>query len=170
MLIIGAGGSIGLMAIQIAKTRGAVVTAVDRTAKEDLVRAAGTDAFIDANREEWAVGGARFDAIFSMPVGVSLAACLAVVKPGGRVMLGNPRLGDLLRAGFGQSGKAQGKRVQVAFAGETQAELDALVELIAAGKVRPVIDRVLPLERAAEAHRLVETEARQGAVVLSPDG
>lgn len=168
LLIVGGGGSIGLAAIQIGKARGARVTAVDKPEKAELIGAAGADRFIDCSREDFAVEGARWDVVFSMPVGVTLAKCLGAAKPGGRVMLGNPRFADLLRGRFGRP--KDGKRVGVAFAQESQAELEALVGMLEDGSLQPIIDRVMPLEDVAEAHRRVESEARMGVVVLAPHG
>jgi len=59
------------------------------------------------------------------------------------------------------------KKAGFAFAGETQEELLTLKEMIEAGQIGPIVDRVYPLEDAALAHQRVETEARQGAVVIS---
>ncbi len=166
LLIIGAGGSIGLLAIQIAKSRSAVVTAVDKSAKAPLVRQAGADHFIDYTQTAPGADGARYDVVFSMPVAVTLADALGLAKPGGRVLLGNPRFPDMLRAGFGKA--PDGKRAHIAFAGETQAELDTIAAMLADGTLAPIVDRTLGLDEVAEAHRLVETEERLGSVVLVP--
>lgn len=62
------------------------------------------------------------------------------------------------------------KTATFAFAGETREELQALGALVEAGRIVSIVDRVLPMERAAEAHRLVESEERRGAVVIAIDG
>lgn len=59
------------------------------------------------------------------------------------------------------------RRTDVAFAPETRAGLDALRERIEQGKIGPIVDRVEPMEQAAEAHRRVEREERLGAIVLA---
>lgn len=61
------------------------------------------------------------------------------------------------------------KTATVAFAAEDEEELFALKLLIEAGKVGSVVDKVYPMEQAAEAHRRVETEQRIGSVVISID-
>jgi transposase-like protein len=58
------------------------------------------------------------------------------------------------------------KRATFTFAGETREELSTLCEMIEAGKIQSIVDRVLPMDQAAAAHRLVETEERRGAIVL----
>ena len=168
LLVNGAGGSIGLLAIQIAKAKGAVVTAVDKPAKAELIQRAGADHFFDYTMEDIRSAGSSFDVMLNMVPSMSAKTCLGLVKPGGRVLMGNPRLRDLLGGVFRSPG--EGKRVHVAFAGETLQDLEALSGLLETGVVRPIIDRTLPLVNVAEAHRLVETEDRQGAIVLVPDG
>lgn len=167
ILINGAGGSIGLLAIQLARARGAEVTAVDKSDKAALIREAGAHHFIDYQEERFHENGRRYDVVFNMVPSVSLAQCRRSLTPQGRCLLGNPRFADLLRAAL--SGRRPGRRAHVAFAGETQAELETLGALLAQGTLTPPVDRTLPFARAAEAHRLVETEARLGAVVLVPN-
>jgi NADPH:quinone reductase-like Zn-dependent oxidoreductase len=59
------------------------------------------------------------------------------------------------------------KQVYFEFAGENQEELRELAHMLEAGDIRPVVDRIYPLEQIADAHRRVETEARLGIVVVS---
>ncbi len=168
LLINGAGGSIGLAAIQIAKARGAAVTAIDKPEKAALLRSVGADHFIDYTREDFRTKeGARCDVLFNMVPSTTLADCLRSVKPDGRVLLGNARFADLLRAAAGRP--TDGKCVHAAFAGETPAELAALSDLLTSGAFAPTVDRILPLTEAVTAHLLVEREERQGSIVLSPD-
>jgi NADPH:quinone reductase-like Zn-dependent oxidoreductase len=86
------------------------------------------------------------------------------LKPGGRYLMGNPRMSDMLRAG--PSSWLSDKQVTVAFAGETVEELRDLAGMLERGELRVPIDGVYAPERAAEAHRRVETEERIGAVVI----
>jgi NADPH:quinone reductase-like Zn-dependent oxidoreductase len=81
--------------------------------------------------------------------------------------MGNPRISDMLRSVV--TSRCTDKTAIFAFAGETQEELLTLKEMIEAGKIRSPIDKVYPLERAAEAHGRVETERRLGLVVMSMD-
>ena len=59
------------------------------------------------------------------------------------------------------------KTATFAFAGETREELLALKEMIEGGKIGSIVDRVFPMEQVADAHRLVETEQRLGAIVIA---
>ena len=59
------------------------------------------------------------------------------------------------------------KTVTVAFASETTSALSELTKMIEAGEIRPIVDRVYPMEEAADAHRRVESEERLGAVVIA---
>ena len=165
VLINGAGGSIGAHAVQIAKSMGAKVTAVDATHKEGLVRRMGADHFVDYTKQDFAGSGETYDVIFDMVPGSSYTACLQALSPNGRYLSGNPRLSVMLRSPL--TTWFTSKTSTFAFAGETREELLALKEMIEGGKIGSIVDRVFPMKQAADAHRLVETEQRLGAVVIA---
>ncbi|GGN91741.1 alcohol dehydrogenase [Actinoplanes lobatus] len=160
VLINGAGGSIGLHAVQIARSMGAHVTAVDHAIKEELLRRLGADDFVDYTSVDVTSTGRRFDVVFDMVAGSSHRRLLGMLDPGGRYLSGNPRLSVLLRGLTSRS-------VIVTFAPESREDLADLAEMIEAGAVRPIVDRVYPMAEAAEAHRRVETEQRLGAIVIA---
>jgi NADPH:quinone reductase-like Zn-dependent oxidoreductase len=164
VLIIGAGGSIGAHAVQIAKSMGAEVTAVDSTIKQDFLRSIGADHCIDYTQQDFAENSRRYDVIFDMVPGSSYSACIAALNPKGRYLSGNPRLSVMLRSII--TTRFSDKTATFAFARESKDELLALKEMIEDGKIRSIVDRVFPMEQAADAHRRVETEQRIGAIVI----
>ncbi len=165
VLIIGAGGSIGLHALQIAKAMGAEVTSVDKGLKEQLLRDMGTDQFIDYTKQDFGDSGDRYDVIFDMVPTSSFGACMRVLKENGRYFTGNPRLSVMFRCLW--VSRFSDKTASFAFARETQEELLALKEMIENGQIKSIVDEVLPMERVAEAHTRVEEETRRGALVIS---
>lgn len=167
ILINGAGGSIGIFAVQIARSMGASVTAVDHPRKEKLLRELGVEHFVDYTHEDFRYGEQKYAVIFDMVATSPLEETLLALTPGGRYITGNPTFRKIWRAS--KTFKQTGKQVIFAFAEEREEELQAIKILIEAGKVRPIIDRVFSMEQAAEAHRRVETEARNGIVVISMD-
>lgn len=165
VLVNGAGGSIGLFAVQIAKAMGAEVTAVDRGDKEAMVRGVGADDFIDYHIGDFTKTGRTWDVIFDMVVSSSYSACMRALNPGGRYLIGNPRISDMLRSVI--TNRFTDRTTVVALARETEEELLALKDMIEAGTIRPVIDIIFSMAQAAEAHRRVETEQRLGMVVIA---
>ncbi|MHA7878922.1 MAG: NAD(P)-dependent alcohol dehydrogenase [Saccharospirillum sp.] len=165
MLINGAGGSIGLLAVQLAKRQGTVITAVDRTDKEAIIHLAGAERFIDYTRESFTRSLTPFDVVFNMVASARHSDCIKVLAPGGHYLTGNPTLGDWAQAPWTRW--VRKKRVTLALAKETPAELATLTTLLEAGELRPLVDEVLPIERIVEAHRRVETEQRLGAIVVT---
>lgn len=165
VLINGAGGSIGTFAVQIAKTMGAEVTAVDAGHKEARLREIGADHFIDYTVGDITQRNQVYDVILNMVAGNGFASSLRQLKPNGRYLLGNPRLLDLIRAPV--TSRLTDKRVITAFAGEKQSELETLATMIKAGSIRPLIDRIYPMSQAPHAHLRVETEQRIGCVVIT---
>jgi NADPH:quinone reductase-like Zn-dependent oxidoreductase len=165
ILINGAGGSIGAYAVQIAQSMGAQVTAVDSTVKADAVRGFGADHFIAYTQEDFTRSGKRYDVIFDMVPGSSYAACIRLLNPKGRYLSGNPRFMTMLRSVF--TTRFTDKTALFAFAREDKRGLRALKAMIEEGRVGSIVDRILPMEQAGEAHRLVETEQRRGAIVIT---
>lgn len=165
VLINGAGGSIGAHAIQIAHSMGAQVTAVDHGIKEDLVRRLGASDFLDYTTGDVTTTGRRFDVIFDMVPGSPYRRLIGMLQPGGRYLHGNPRLSVLVRSVL--TTRLTDKTVTVAFAPETKQALATLTEMIEAGKIQSIVDRVYPMAEVSAAHRRVETEQRLGAVVIT---
>lgn len=165
VLINGAGGSIGTFAVQIAKSMGAEVTVVDSSIKEAMLRQIGADHFLDYTQEDFTKSGRSYDVIFDMVAGSSYSGCINSLNPGGRYLKGNPRLSDMLKSVL--TNLFQNKTVSFAFAGETREELLELKNMIEAGKIKPIVDKIYSMDQAAEAHRRVETEQRLGIVVIS---
>ncbi len=165
VLINGAGGSIGTFAVQLAKQMGAEVTAVDSTIKEEMLRRIGADHFLDYTEEDFTKSGQTYDVIFNMVARSSYSNCVNSLNPKGRYLMGNPRLSDMIRSIV--TSKLTNKTAIFAFAGEKENELLELKEMVETGKIKSILDKIYPLEQAAEAHHRVETEQRLGIVVIS---
>jgi len=167
VLINGAGGSIGSHAIQIAKSMGAEVTAVDSAIKEDALRRFGADHFIDYMKDDFAAAGPTYDVIFDMVASSSYAACIKSLRPNGRYLSANPRLLLMLRSVF--TTRFTNKTVKFAFAQEREDELISLKKMIENNEIKSIVDRVCSMDQATDAHHLVETEQRLGAIVIAID-
>ena len=165
VLVNGAGGSIGTFAVQIAKTMGAEVTAVDSAIKEEMLRRIGADHFFDYTKQDFTKNGQTYDVIFDMVAQSSYSASVKSLNPKGRYLMGNPRIFDMLRSVL--TSKFTDKTAIFAFAGEKEEELFALKDMIEAGKIKSIVDKIYPIDQAVEAHRRVETEQRLGIVVIS---
>ncbi len=167
LLVNGAGGSIGAHAVQIAKAWGVTVTAVDAPHKFPFIQRMGADHLIDYTQTDFRDTDARYDAIFDMVPDSDYSGCLSILKAGGVYLLGNARLSSLIRAAA--TTRATDKTVRVKFAEETEEELQCLTDMIEAGKIRSIVDREVSMQDAAAAHRAVESERREGAIVITID-
>ena len=165
VLVNGAGGSIGIFAVQIAKAKGAEVTAVDKELKKEMLLSIGVDHFLDYKKSDFTESEQKYDVIFDMVPDSSYSGCVKSLVSGGRYMIGNPRFFDMLRSVW--TTRFTDKTVQFAFAGEKKEELLELKTMLENGEIRAVIDRVFSMQAVAEAHRLVETEERVGSIVIS---
>jgi NADPH:quinone reductase-like Zn-dependent oxidoreductase len=165
ILINGAGGSIGTFVVQLAKHFGAKVTAVDSTAKLDLLLSIGADQVIDYTQEEFTKNGEVYDVIFDVVGMISLSRCERSITQNGTYLLANP-LGSQMVCGP-WTRMTSSKNVIMQTASPSTQDLIFLRELIEAGKVKSVVDRRYPLEQIAEAHRYVETGEKKGNVVIT---
>jgi NADPH:quinone reductase-like Zn-dependent oxidoreductase len=165
VLIIGAGGSIGTYAIQLAKYYGAEVTAVDSSPKLEMLRSLGAKHVIDYETEEVYKRGVTYDVIFDVVGKSSYRRCLRLLSKNGFYLLANPHLVHKLR-GIATS-IIRGKTVVSAVSNPTAEDLIFLKGLIESGNLVSVIDRKYPLERTAEAHAYVDTGQKKGNVVIT---
>lgn len=164
VLVVGASGSVGTAAVQIARHFGAVVTGVTSTGNAALVQSIGADRVIDYTKVDFATTGDTWDIIFDTTGTVPFSRCERSLKPGGRLVAVQGSLGQWL--GLGKPSMKSGKRVISGVAAPTPNDLRTIVALAATGELRPVIDRVYPLEDAAKAHVYVDTGRKRGSVVL----
>jgi NADPH:quinone reductase-like Zn-dependent oxidoreductase len=165
VLIIGAGGSIGTYAVQLARHFGAEVTGVDSAGKLDMLRSLGVDHVIDYTRGDYTKSGETYDVIFDVIGKSSFSNSVRSLKPNGRYLLGNPGVSQTVRGQW--TPLKSGQRVIFRTASQGTDDLVFLKELVEAGHIRTVIDRRYPLEQLADAHRYVETGQKKGNVVIT---
>ena len=161
----GAGGSIGTIAIQLAKHFGAEVTAVDSTGKLDMLRSTGADQVIDYTEEDFTKRGQTYDVILDVVGKAPFSGCIRSLKEGGIYLIAYPRLSQTVRGRW--ISMTSDKQVFAGTASYKTEDLVLLKELIEAGKIRTVIDRRFPLEQVANAHRYVEKGGKKGNVVIT---
>jgi len=167
VLVIGAGGTVGTPAVQLAKSFGAEVTGVDSTGKLEMLRSIGADKVVDYTQEDFTKNGESYDVIFDVVGKSSFSSCIRSLKERGFYLLGNPGLSQLVR-GLWASMTSSKKVIGGTVSYKTE-DLVFLRELIEAGKIRSVIDRRYTLEQIVEAHRYVDTGQKTGSVVITVD-
>ncbi len=165
VLIIGAAGTVGTLAVQLAKSFGAEVTGVDSTRKLEMLRSIGADKVVDYTQEDFTKNGESYDLIFDVVGKSSFSSCIRSLKERGFYLLGNPGLSQQVR-GLWTSMTSSKKVIGGTVSYKTE-DLVFLRELIEAGKIRSVIDRRYTLEQTAEAHRYVDTGQKTGNVVIT---
>jgi NADPH:quinone reductase-like Zn-dependent oxidoreductase len=164
VLIVGAGGSIGTFSVQLAKHYGAEVTGVDSGGKLDMLRSIGADHVIDYTQEDFTKSGQKYDVILDTIGKSPFPGCLRSLNENGTFLNANP--GFLGGVRMRWATRKSNKKAIPWTAGYTTDNLLALKRLIEAGTIKPVIDRMYPLEQIADAHRYVETDQKKGNVVI----
>jgi NADPH:quinone reductase-like Zn-dependent oxidoreductase len=165
VLINGAGGTIGPFAVQLAKYYGAEVTAVDSTAKLDMLRLIGADQVIDYTQEDFTKSGETYDFILDVVGKSSFSGCIRSLKQNGSYLIVDP--GPIQKVRGRWTSRTSSKKVIFGAAYPKTEDLIYLKELIEEGKIRTVIDRRYPLEQIPEAHRYVEKGHKKGNVVIT---
>jgi NADPH:quinone reductase-like Zn-dependent oxidoreductase len=170
VLIYGASGSVGAAAVQLASYYGAQVTGVCSTANLEWVKSLGAGHVIDYTREDFTENGRTYDIIFETIGKRSFSECKGSLTEAGVYLSTVPTPVMMLQVLW--PAKRGGKRAKFVAAGlrpasEKIKDLAFLTGLIEAGRLKPVIDRVYPLEQMAEAHRYVEQGHKKGNVVIA---
>jgi NADPH:quinone reductase-like Zn-dependent oxidoreductase len=164
-LIIGAGGSIGVIAVQVMKSYGAEVTAVDSTQKLSMLRSIGADHTIDFTKENLDSSENEYDYIFDIAGKNTFLPGLNRLKKEGTFIMANLHPLHILQ-GLWVSMTTKIKMVMGA-APYAQATLKQITDLVEAEKIRAVIDKRFSLEQLPQAHKYVEEGHKIGNVVLS---
>lgn len=178
VLVNGAGGGVGAVAVQLAKAHGATVTGVDRTAKLEMMRSLGADHVIDYTRQDFTRGDQRYDLIVDVPGNHPFSACRRVLSPAGTyVLIGHDHFGDAGRRWLGSLPRFLGLVVRSLFVRQlprpsfrspSKAVLLAVLrELLETGKLTPVIDRTYPLSEVPEAIRHLMRGDVKGKIVIT---
>jgi NADPH:quinone reductase-like Zn-dependent oxidoreductase len=174
VLINGAAGGVGTMAVQIAKVLGAHVTAACSTRNVEMVRRLGADDVIDYTSDDFMTGGARFDVMLDNVGKRPPKDARSVIVSGGRyVVISGPKenrwvdpLPALLRA------RVSFLRSDASFHQFTAAanvdDLTTLGELLASGRLVPEIDRVVGLDGVVDAMAEIGTGHARSKIVVAP--
>jgi NADPH:quinone reductase-like Zn-dependent oxidoreductase len=163
VLILGASGSVGTYAVQLARYFGAEVTGVCSTSNLTLVESLGAQAVIDYTKEDFTKNGKTYDVIFDAVIKTSFSRCKnSLTAKGTFVTVDWPLLQALLTSWFGS------RKVVVGIARRIE-DLVLMKELVEAGNIKAVIDRTYPLGEIVEAHRYVEKGHKKGNVVVTID-
>lgn len=166
-LINGGTGAIGSAAVHLCAYFGAEVTAVCGTAHSELVRSLGAATVIDYTNEDFTQRNETYDVIFDAVGKSSFGRCKRILKPRGIYM--STELGPRFENPFlAIKGKfVSGKKVLFPLPTISKEDVAFLISLVEAGKFRPVIDRVYPLDRIVDAYKYVETGEKIGNVVIT---
>lgn len=174
VLVIGAAGGVGSLAVQIAKGLGAKVTGVSSTSKVDLVRSIGADDAIDYTREDFADGSRRWDVIIDTAGRRPLSELRRALTPKGTLVIVGGDGGGAWTGGFFRGmlrapvvSLFVGQRLRGLASVIKQEDLLALTELIEAGTLTPVIDRTYPLIEAPDAIRYLSEGHARGKIVIT---
>ena len=163
VLINGASGAVGTMAVQLAKHRGAEVTAVCSSANAELVKGLGADHVVDYTTDDFTRNGQRYDVIMDNHGNAPYARVKGSLKPGGRFLMVIGDLWQMLAASW-QKAVISGSQNDSMITADNYQTLMSLAEQ---GVLEPVIDAILPFDRIADAHRRVDGGHKVGSVVLT---
>ena len=179
LLVHGGGGGIGTFAIQLAKALGATVVATARKTKHDQLRELGADHVVDYRDDDFvaaakaATGGA--DVVLDIIGAAYLTRNIDVLNVGGRIVTIGMQGGRKAELDLGALMRKRGQIAATTLRARPAADKARIVQgvraqiwpLIESGTIRPIVDRVLPMSAAAEAHRILEAGDHVGKILLT---
>ncbi|MFH1250617.1 MAG: NAD(P)-dependent alcohol dehydrogenase [bacterium] len=168
VLIVGSGGGVGTFAVQLAKYFGAVVTAVCSTKNVEQTSSLGADYVIDYTKEDFTKSNRSYDLILAVNGNRSLSAYKRILNPNGKyVMVGGALVQIFKSILFGWLMSFGSKKMRSLAAKSNQKDLEFIVKLVEDGKIKPVIERRYPLDKAADAMRYLGEGHARGKVVIN---
>jgi NADPH:quinone reductase-like Zn-dependent oxidoreductase len=172
VLVVGASGAVGSVAVQVAKADGAEVTGVCGPRDHELAASIGADHVVDYTREDFADGTRTYDVIIDVFGRTPVARLRRALTPRGRVVItggeGDRWIGGIQRQlGATLLSPFAGQSLRAFVAKEQTETLQALNDLVAQGKVRAVLGGTYPLMQAADAVTALEAGSTSGRIVLT---
>lgn len=170
LLINGAGGGVGPIALQYAKSIGATVTCVDREEKFNMLRSLGADELIDYRKTDYTKTGIQYDYILDVTARRYVSDYKRALKPGGVfAMIGGSMGGLLFQMMVLQPFLSKYRKKKLGIMGYhvSKEGLDELSQLFNDGKISPVIDRSFPLAATADAFRYYQQGIFTGKIIIS---
>ncbi|HYC02084.1 MAG TPA: NAD(P)-dependent alcohol dehydrogenase [Azospirillaceae bacterium] len=165
VLLHGASGGVGTAAVQIAAALGARITATCSAANAALVRSLGAAEVVDYRERPAATLPGPFDLVFDIFGDLSLGKVRHMLAPRGRYVTTVPKARNLIDVALTRL--RPGPRAALVVVRSNRPDLELLGRMVEEGKLRPVIDRIYPLDAIADAHRHVEGKRSRGKVVVT---
>jgi 2-desacetyl-2-hydroxyethyl bacteriochlorophyllide A dehydrogenase len=165
ILIYGASGALGTMAVQLAKNYGADITAVCSTSNIELMKSLGAEKVIDYTKEDFTSNGEKYDVIFDTVGKSSFREALRSVKKGGYLLLASAGIGTMIAGSIRSI--FSNKKIVSGVIKETVEDMNFFKQLIENGKLKAVIDRIYTLKQMVEAHTYVDMGHKRGNVVIA---
>ena len=169
VLIIGASGSLGTAAVQIAKYFGAEVTGVCSGKNAEMVLNLGANAVIDYTQTDFTQNGQQYDLIYDSIGKHSFGKCKKSLTKKGVYLSPVLKFGmllDMLITSFSKNKKAVFSATGLMPAPELKVFMEEILDLIAQRKLKTIIDQRYPIEEISEAHRYVDTGHKKGNLVI----
>ena len=168
VLVNGASGALGTMALQLARNFGAELTAVCSTAHVELMKSLGADHVVDYTKEDFTANEEKYDVIFDTIGKMPLKKALKSLNTNGHLLLASAGIGTMLggtiRSIFSK------KKIVSGVIKETVEDMNFFKQEIEAGRLNAVIDKTYSLEQIAEAHVYVDKGHKKGNVIISVQG
>lgn len=166
VLVSGGSGGVGHLAVQVAKALGATVTATGRPEKHGFLRQLGAEHVVDYTAAPVAEQVSDMDVVIELVGGDTCMAMLRTLRAGGLLVSAQAAWAP----GLQEAARAAGVRASWYLVEPSGSALESLARLVHEGRLKPHIDAVLPLAKAAEAHARVAERRTSGKLVLVPPG
>ena len=161
ILITGASGGVGSMAVQLAKAKGAFVIATASGKNEEFVRSLGADEFVDYTREKFEDRVHEVDVVYDTVGGDTLGRSFETIRRGGCLV-------TTVMPPSSEKAENSGIRASMVGVEPSGQQLREINQLIAAGRIKTYVATVLPLAEVRKAHQLSESGRTRGKIILHP--